>query len=320
MIQQRIDLKCLPELVQTSRIHRANLIDGAAFYVKRDDELGFGIGGSKVRKFSSILQHILKNDFDRVILEGSLQSNNALGLAPLLSSYQIPFTLACPKPQSSAVGNRIWIEQLYDPDWVHDIPSTQGLSESDYRSTLAIKNPFIIREGAKQVESVYGLLSLAKEIGDFSSKSKIQFETIFIDAGTGITAIGLLIGLELYGIDYQQVNITLIAGTEKEFHRDLRDIVSNFNGIENVNIDVSKMRLGFLRPPTGKSFGSVNHTALNDWMQSMKKLKFPIDLTYTSKHLSSTQQFCRENPSTLPRLFINSGSWFAARNHEHRMV
>lgn len=276
-----------------------------------------GIGGSKTRKFASLIQHILKNEYDLVVLEGGISSNNLLGLAPLLASYQIPFKIACPKTNGSAIGNQKWLERLFEPKDFIEIESTQGKTETFYRDTLKASNPFIVKEGAKQVESIYGLLTLAQEIDHYNRTTSTEFENIFIDSGSGITAIGLLIGLQLFQSAHRQVVITLIAGTEKEFHSDLTHLVDAFNKAENQSIDLSKMHFKFSRPSTAKSFGSVNRTSLNDWIVSMKKLKIPIDLTYTSKHLSSVGLFCQQNELLGPQLFINSGSWFAARNHGH---
>lgn len=278
-----------------------------------------GVGGSKVRKFTSLIWHIQQNQYDVVVLEGSLYSNNILGLAPLLASYQIPFKVACPTPKSKAIGNRIWLELLIESDQFID-PAHDDEPEAHYCSALGVEKVFVIKEGGKQIESIYGLLSLASEIHDYSKAHSVDFDRIFIDSGSGTTAIGLLIGLELLEVEYNELVVTLIAGTEKEFHMDLKALAHSFAQRENLVLDVEKMRFKCAYPVSAKSFGSINSTSTNAWLATMKELKFPMDYLYTSKHWSAVRQYCEKTPSPLPQLFINSGSWLASRNHESQLV
>jgi hypothetical protein len=55
-----------------SRVHRLRMSPSVLtpFYAKRDDELGFGVSGAKLRKFSSLIGHLKREQFGRVILIG----------------------------------------------------------------------------------------------------------------------------------------------------------------------------------------------------------------------------------------------------------
>ena len=60
-----------------SRIHRLQSLSHSSVqaYVKRDDELGFGISGSKFRKYRSLVPFLVKNAFEEVVLiRGIFQS------------------------------------------------------------------------------------------------------------------------------------------------------------------------------------------------------------------------------------------------------
>jgi 1-aminocyclopropane-1-carboxylate deaminase/D-cysteine desulfhydrase-like pyridoxal-dependent ACC family enzyme len=54
---ERIPMAALP---RQSRIHSLRSFSRGRCYIKRDDELGFGISGTKVRKYLSLLPAILR--------------------------------------------------------------------------------------------------------------------------------------------------------------------------------------------------------------------------------------------------------------------
>ena len=63
-----------------SRVHPLNGFpsDHTNCYVKRDDELSVGISGSKVRKYSSIIPHLLATGVTTLVIIAGTQSNNLL--------------------------------------------------------------------------------------------------------------------------------------------------------------------------------------------------------------------------------------------------
>jgi len=66
-----------------SRVHRLNISDALAIecYVKREDELGSLLSGSKVRKARSLVAGLKKQGCKKVGLIGGQYSNHVLGLS-----------------------------------------------------------------------------------------------------------------------------------------------------------------------------------------------------------------------------------------------
>src|ERR1700761_5279772 len=74
-----------------SRVHslRSFLFSGTTCYVKRDDELGFGVSGSKIRKYCSLIPFFLNQGIQEVVVIGNAYSNHVLSLVQLLIENQL---------------------------------------------------------------------------------------------------------------------------------------------------------------------------------------------------------------------------------------
>lgn len=316
IIDKIIEANCIQSLIQRSRIHKvSSYFEHENMFMKRDDELGFGIGGSKVRKFTSLLKSIKSENPDFIVIEGSLNSNNVLGITALLNSLNLKCRLFLPQSHSSKKGNAIWTNQILFKDQIITSESHKGYTLEYYKQQLKTDNLFVVKEGASQIESIPGLLTLGQEINSFCQKEKLNFDSVYIDAGTGITAIALLISLKLLNLK-PHVYITLIAGSEAEFEQSLNEHVKSFNKLFDCNLNADEMRFNLLKPTTAKSFGSVNSTIKQEWLLMMKELGFPVDLTYTAKHFSTVKDHLKTSGEQKKNLVINCGSWFASRNHE----
>ncbi len=100
-----------------SRVHRLNGFPGQCF-VKREDELSFGITGSKIRKYLSLIPSLKR--FEEVVLIGGASSNNIVGLSQLLIEEGIqPVLFLCGHKPEQASGNLLISQLLVDPEHIH---------------------------------------------------------------------------------------------------------------------------------------------------------------------------------------------------------
>ncbi|MBI1182929.1 pyridoxal-phosphate dependent enzyme [bacterium] len=320
MLDTLVNTYCESSLLHTSRLHKVSgfFPAGTEVWMKRDDELGFGIGGAKTRKYASLIAHIKKTGYEMVVIEGGFNSNNVLGLVSQLQSFDIPFVVATPAQHGPLMGNALYTQQMLAANLWVEIAQTKGMPAKYYEEKLACTKLFVVKEGAAQIESVPGLLSLAAELAQQMEMMPQLPEYLYIDAGTGITAMALLMGLQLLRIETKVV-ITLIAGNEREFNALFEKIINRFNRQFNMTISMESMNYSLVFPPSAKSFGSVNSTMVGVWKDIIQELKMPIDLTYTAKHFAAVRTHIASHKPQLA-LVVNCGSWLAARNHQHLLV
>ena len=105
-----------------SRVHRLASFDSQSVkcYVKRDDELGFGISGSKIRKYRSLIPWLKQEKIHEVVLIGSASSNHVLSLCQLLIENRLKPTLFLRgDPSYSKKGNCIFSSLFVPSSSIH---------------------------------------------------------------------------------------------------------------------------------------------------------------------------------------------------------
>ena len=112
-----------------SRIHRLSSFDqeGAIVYVKREDELGFGISGSKIRKYLTLLPWLTDQKFQEALLMGGSFSNHILGITQLLKEKRIrPVLFLLGHPPHSLKGIFLWTSLLVEESDIYYFPKEKG--------------------------------------------------------------------------------------------------------------------------------------------------------------------------------------------------
>ncbi|NOY98386.1 MAG: pyridoxal-phosphate dependent enzyme [Chloroflexi bacterium] len=181
---------------------------GREVYIKRDDDLGPGLGGNKTRKLEYLLAEAKQRRARKVVTYGGLQSNHAritaaaacrLGLEPHLFYFE--------HRPARAAGNLL-LNRLTGAR-MHFIPFGGG---GDGSMTLETTNRLVrlvalalvgrhyfIPVGGHSWRGCLGYVRAALEIDAQARGMGIEDAWIVTAAGTGGTLAGLLAGLTLLG-------------------------------------------------------------------------------------------------------------------------
>lgn len=274
-----------------SRVHK---MKGDDLYVKRDDELGFGISGSKLRKYVSILPYLKKRG-KKVALVGSFYSNHVLSLLQLLKQEGIAYQLFLEKPRSLK-GNAFFLSLLIKEDeviWIED--------SSDFK----VSEEFLqIPMGGCMKEALAGSLTLPLDILQNEEDLNLLFHHIFVDAGSGMSAIALLLGMS-YMQKNVHIHVVLMAGKEKDFREKLRFFHAYLQEILEESFPLLLYQILF--PITAKSFGSHNATIFQIIKKTAEKEGVFLDPLYTAKLLLTTQDALQKESLGGNVLWIHSG-------------
>ena len=233
-----------------SRVHRLNSLPG---WIKREDELSFGISGPKLRKLIPLIAALKKEK--GAIFYGSAYSNFILGAVQLLIENQIDYRLVLKKAHTTKiVGNLQYLLRMADPNKIV------------WDEKECVLPPYfrIIPEGGEVPECLEGAKTLAKSICQNEYELGMQFSKVIIDAGTGLSAIGLLEGLAELGRDLP-VHVFSVKVSKVEF----------FNK--------TNLKADFHELTHHKSFGSVPKSLLDFLEQFAKKEGIFLDPLYGAK-------------------------------------
>lgn len=271
-----------------SRIHSLNHFpSGMDWYVKREDELSFGISGSKYRKYASLLPYLKKHNYKKVHLVGSSYSNHLVGILQLLNENEFtPVVYVLKSHNNETKGNFGFIKLLLGKNLLtilskEEWPDRESLIKKQLSSSC-----IYIPEGAEMTASLPGALSLTKDI----ATQKGSFDHLFIDAGTGLSAIGLLLGMNAYGL-HSKVHIVLMAEESTLFEKKLNFYKQLLEKELSCSIVLPNYQL--YSSSIGKSFGSINKVIFDEirsLAQNEGILSDPIysaKLFYTAKEIAT---------------------------------
>ena len=169
---------------------------GRDYYVKRDDLIDKYFNGNKARKFYYYLQQDLSK-YKKVASYGGNQANAMLSLAAFAKIKNLQFDYYI-KPlsktlQTYPIGNFKQALELgmnyIELDDYDDF--YQKMSKPDKSYNALGEDTILIRQGGAEKEAEQGVKMLADEIKQFTKENNIKKLSIFIQSGTGTTALFL---------------------------------------------------------------------------------------------------------------------------------
>ena len=312
----------------------------AKVYIKREDELSSGIAGSKYRKLASLIPFFRLNAFDEILLIGGAQSNNIVGTLQLLNENNIKAKLMLLESNEAGLkGNLLWMSLL------HDMNGTIWVSRVDWKNVMELatnyqilqkehgKNVFILPEGCAVAEAMPGAMTLAFDILENEKEYKLVFDHIFMDSGSGASAIGLIMGLQHVQKDCQ-VHITLIAGTKEEFiqqYNVLRGQTPLQEGQTPLMVGQTPLMVGqthrsaptnlhFHKPVCASAFGSITTTILMEAINIARDEGILMDPVYSVKHFMTAMEIIAIQRLNGNILFIYGGGSFALSGFQEKLT
>lgn len=307
-LHEKITELCDQNYVLKSRVHKLLHLENN-LYIKRDDELSYAVSGSKFRKYASLLPHLKKIPNKKFIIIGGARSNNVIGLSLMMLENNLDFELVLLGSEDLKVnGNSYLLKFTVPAKKIHWIQTAnwQNINEIVRNELFPnCKNCVIIPEGADMEESLWGGMTLALDILRNEREHSLKFEHIFLDSGTGNTAIAFILA-NSFVESSAKIYVTLIAGAFEEFEVKLKQYSAFFT---------KKMAiLGFLPknfqlfyPSTARSFGNVNSSVKQFCINATRKSGVLFGPIYSGKHLMRTLEVITENQILGNKLFIHSG-------------
>lgn len=305
-----------------SRVHALNQNCEITCYIKREDELGCLLSGSKVRKYRSLVAALKNRGYKKVGLIGSQFSNHVLGLSSLLLENGIEptlFLLEAKDPPSA--GNALFIQlfvpknniQLIARESWHQVHSIATSWQTANGST----NACIVPEGGSIDDSVAGLASLALDILYNEKQTGITFKDILVDSGTGLTAASLIAA---YGLLKKQahIHVMLAASTPDTFAGTLDKVKLALEAITGIAIPYMP-HYTIHTPTCAKSFGSSNATIFQTIKSTAQSEGVLLDPIYSSKLYLLLKNLLQTKTLTGPVLFIHSGGLFSLAGFQHQL-
>ena len=305
-----------------SRVHRLRSFTPQSF-VKREDELGFGISGTKLRKYLSLLPAILQEKPDEAILIGSAYSNHVLSFAQLLKENGVdPILLLLGDVSCKMQGNLLYSSLIATKKNIHWISRSRWHDidqiAEQFARERADKKVIVVPKGANCAAALPGALTLPLDILRNEEEHQLAFDHIFIDSGTGMTASALLLALA-YLERNTLVHIVQISGNPEEFQSLLSERKKDFEQLLGESVP-SPSLFQLYTPTTAAAFGAVNSTIFQTIAHLAQAEGFLTDPVFTAKLFYEGKRIIQEQGLTGNILFIHSGGGLGLTGFQEELL
>jgi 1-aminocyclopropane-1-carboxylate deaminase len=301
--------ECLPQqdYPKTSRVHALRSF-GEAAYVKRDDELGFGITGTKFRKYRTLISHFLEIGVKEAVVIGGAFSNHILSLSQLLLENGIEPTLFLKGPSPAYVGgNFLFTKMLQGNQSIHWISKQKWGDVQQIALSYAQGKPhaIVIPEGAPLFSAFQGALTLPLDIIRNENELGFAFDNLFLDVGTGYSALAVLLAFAFVE-KKTMCQLLLVAGKEDEFMATLSELHKEFEEWLGRKCPYPT-HFCLIESSISPSFGSTNKALFEFIVDTARKEGFFLDPIYSAKLFFQAKEMLKRDLQLGKVLLIHSG-------------
>lgn len=274
---------------------------GEHAWLKRDDELSFGISGSKLRKIAAQLHVWQTEKVSKLVAIGGLRSNHLVALAQVAREFDLDLSLifkvtSPPRAQKildSNLGNAFLINLLTTSDQRYFCRDDNEVAEiiDRIKSQYASEILRVLPEGGFGRSSLLGGVSLGAELLEHHEKHDVKH--IFLDVGSGGLALTCLYYL-LAKLYTGTVHLVVMAAGF-DFEDRWNTVMNWFDDCEAPIPNRISEHVKIHRPYTAASFGAVNRTVKNEILRIAREEGVLCDPCYNAKLLFTARQIIRDD-------------------------
>ena len=272
-------------------------------YIKRDDLLGIGLGGNKVRKLEYILGDALSKNADIVITSGGVQSNHVrLTIAAANKVGLKAIAVLVGSEPKRYTGNTLLDKVLGAEIHFADINNKEGLStgelnrlldEEGERLVQEIKSKYealgkivyVIPGGGKMPPGIAGYINATSEIYAQLQEMRLNADYIVTGVGTASTIASLIIGEKLYNTGIKPIGIlvTNTLGSAKAYAERVKTEIDGYLKHFGWNLDITLDDIRFFDAYAGEGYGLPSDDGLEAIKTLARSEGLIVDHIYTGK-------------------------------------
>ncbi|ARE65186.1 hypothetical protein ADH76_06110 [Enterocloster clostridioformis] len=299
------------ELIKSpSPIHKLDAVSrdyGCSIYIKRDDLIGVGLGGNKVRKLEYLLADAMKSKCRLIVTSGSLQTNHGMLTAlcaTKLGLHCVLFLLIEESEYPRHLSGNLILDEFIGCDvefvYVADIMENNDLTteEKDRLSGERLAHckkqrlaSYLSKYGLTEADVYYinsagsmplGVLGYVDCMKEIKKQTNSSFDYIFCGNGSGGTFAGMWLGAYIYMPDTKVIAVNI-----EEMSRDkpgfIVDLIKSAAQLLERYVEVSVNNLEILSNSLGVGYAKPDDETMKIIEYVARKEGIFLDPVYTGK-------------------------------------
>ena len=184
---------------------------GYEIFMKRDDQTGLASGGNKTRKLEYLIQKALDDGYDAVITAGAQQSNHCRQTAAACAKAGLECHLMVRGAKPKTYQGNLLLSHLLGAKIHFAGPIKKEVDYESLKKTIDAqgKKTYIIPIGGSNITGALGFVWAVKELKEQLNEMDVKIDYVFFASSSGGTQAGLVLGLELYGLETELIPIKI---------------------------------------------------------------------------------------------------------------
>ncbi len=298
----RVRMAHLPSAVEPLE-NLSRHLGGPRIFVKRDDQIGLGIGGNKTRKLEFLLGDAIAQGKSKVVTFGGLQSNHARQTAAAARKTGLePILFLFGEDPGSYPGNLLL--DLLAGAKIHFTPMETGverLEEAIARMRrVALSSPdvseedtYIIPVGGGSTVGLLGYVNAALEIQRQADAMGTRFDYVVVAAGTGGTLSGLMAGFRLLGSPTRVVGID-VGSLWKDFRDSVAAVATETAGLIDAGVSFTPDDVALYTDYVGEGYAIPSEAGVEAIKLLARLEGLFVDPVYTGKAMAGLIDLIRK--------------------------
>jgi D-cysteine desulfhydrase family pyridoxal phosphate-dependent enzyme len=276
---------------------RFSAVVGQEVWIKRDDCNGdIIISGNKQRKLVNLLKDAQRNGANVVLTSGGPQSNHARATAALAIKCGIkPVLVLGGEEPGVATGNYL-LNRLMNIEMIFTGAKTQdemnrALHQQAEKSKMEGNKPYIIPVGGSNGIGSSAYVEAYKELKKQSQG--INFDWLFVSAGSGGTMSGLIIGKHLFHDKTKIVGISPWL-PEDQIRGKVNMCITETMEYLKQQLEICREDISISDSFIGEGYGIATEEGIRAIRLLAQSEAILLDYTYTSKAMAGCLHYIAE--------------------------
>lgn len=185
-------------------------------YIKRDDQTGLASGGNKTRKLEYLIKEAIDTNCNVIFTAGAQQSNHCRQTAAACAIAGIECHIIVKGFEPEKYQGNLLLSHLLGAK-IHFTNSSKIIDFNSYIEKLEKnKKPYVIPIGGSNITGSLGYVEAMKELKLQLEEQNVKIDYLFFASSSGGTQAGIMLGMELYNLDFELIPIKIDKDTDEK--------------------------------------------------------------------------------------------------------
>jgi D-cysteine desulfhydrase len=290
--------------------------DGPGIYVKRDDLMGIGGGGNKLRKLEFLIGDALAQGCDTFITTGARQSNHARLSAAAAAraglACELVLTDTVPRDDEAYRRNgNVLLDDLFGAT-VHrlsgDADALTIAQDCAAELLAAGRRPYVVGSGGSSPVGCLGYVACAAEIVEQERELGLSFSRIVVPNGSSGTHAGLAAGFRALGHEPSRVTSFSVLAPIEHARETTHRLAAETLALINPHLAFDEGQIAVLDGVLGEGYGVPTSAMIEAVRLVARSEGLLLDPVYGGKAFAGLLAAFRSSSwGTGPVLFVMTG-------------